>query len=137
MNAWIQSATGGAMIGLASGALMLGLGRIAGISGIFGGVVGPLRRSWSWEYAFVAGLLVAGVIAFATGLWSPPARHQPLPLVAMAGVLVGFGTTLGHGCTSGHGVCGLSRFSLRSLAAVMTFMGTGMVVTYAMRHVLA
>jgi uncharacterized membrane protein YedE/YeeE len=137
VNAWIQSAAGGAMIGLASGALMLGVGRIAGISGIFGGVVGPIRRTWSWEYAFVAGLLAAGAVAFATGLWTPPTRHQSLPLVAMAGLLVGFGTTLGNGCTSGHGICGLSRFSARALVAVMTFMGTGMVVTYAMRHLRA
>ena len=124
----------GALIGLASGALMLGLGRVAGISGIFSGVVGPISARLRWEYAFVAGLLVAGALAVATGLWTPPARQQALPLVAFGGLLVGFGTTLGNGCTSGHGVCGISRLSARSIVAVVTFMATGMVVTFVLRH---
>ena len=131
---WAAAIAGGALVGLASGLLMLGLGRIAGISGIFGGVVGPIARGWRWEYAFVAGLVIAGAVAAVTGLWTPPPRHQPLALVALGGLLVGFGTTLGSGCTSGHGVCGISRFSLRSFVAVLTFMGTGMLVTFLLRH---
>jgi uncharacterized membrane protein YedE/YeeE len=136
MDGWTAAIAGGALIGLASGALMLGLGRIAGISGIFGGVMGPITRGWRWEYAFVGGLVIAGAVAVATGLWAPPTRHQSLALVALGGLLVGFGTTLGSGCTSGHGVCGISRLSLRSFVAVVTFMGTGMAVTFVLRHLL-
>jgi uncharacterized membrane protein YedE/YeeE len=134
VNAWMAALAGGALIGLASGTLMLGLGRIAGISGIFGGVVGPVRVESAWQLAFVAGLAVAGVIALLTGLWTTPARVTSVPLVVAAGLLVGAGTTLGSGCTSGHGVCGLARFSARSLVAVGVFLATGIATTLLARH---
>jgi uncharacterized membrane protein YedE/YeeE len=134
VSAWIAAAAGGALIGIASGALMLGLGRIAGISGIFGGVLGPVRVESGWQLAFLAGLGAAGVLALLTGQWTTPARATSLPLVIAAGLLVGAGTSLGSGCTSGHGVCGLSRFSVRSLVAVVVFLATGMATTLIARH---
>jgi uncharacterized membrane protein YedE/YeeE len=133
VSGWIAALAGGALIGLASGALMLGLGRIAGISGIFGGVVGPVRVETAWQLAFVAGLAAAGVLALVSGLWPTPARASSLPMVVAAGLLVGAGTTLGSGCTSGHGVCGLARLSVRSLAAVGVFLATGVLTTLIVR----
>lgn len=116
---------GGALIGLSASVLLLGLGRIAGISGLIGGLFSPTRGDVGWRLAFFAGLLLAGAI-----LWqlSPNAfgeSPRTLGLVALAGLLVGVGTRLGNGCTSGHGVCGLSRLSVRSLVATMTFIATG------------
>jgi uncharacterized membrane protein YedE/YeeE len=134
VSAWVAALAGGALIGLASGALMLGLGRIAGISGIFGGVVGPLRIESAWQVAFVAGLAVAGVLGLLSGLFTTPERATSLPLVIAAGLLVGAGTTLGSGCTSGHGVCGLARLSVRSVVAVVVFLATGIVTTLLVRH---
>ena len=128
---------GGALIGLAASLLLLTHGKVAGISGIYGGV---LRRGTSdrgFRIAFLAGLVAAGAVvrlvfpsAFAT-TWS-----AALPITLAAGVLVGFGTQLGNGCTSGHGVCGISRLSARSLVATLTFMATGIVTVYVVRHVL-
>jgi uncharacterized membrane protein YedE/YeeE len=127
---------GGILIGLASTAL-LGLNRrIAGISGIFGGMIAlePTPDRW-WRTGFVAGLVLGGVLL--AGVWSArfgvsPAAASPLTLI-VAGLLVGFGTRMGSGCTSGHGVCGLSRTSPRSLAATMTFIGVGVVTVTAVR----
>ena len=138
-NAWINALIGGAMIGLAAGALMLSLGRIAGISGVLGGLIKPAPEDWKWRAAFVLGMIAAGATAAIAGGWfplEPLARTRPLPLLIAAGLLVGAGTSLANGCTSGHGVCGLARFSVRSLAAVATFLGTGFVVTYVVRHLL-
>ena len=132
---------GGLLIGLAAALMVALLGRIAGISGMLGQL---LRRAtwqalpqWSWRLAFMLGLLAAPL------LWQ---LFAPLPtmeisahpgLIVLAGLLVGFGTRLGSGCTSGHGVCGLSRLSLRSLAATLTFMATGVATVFVLRHVLA
>ncbi len=117
---------GGVIIGAASALLMSTHGRIAGISGIVAGAV-ERRADHAWRLAFIAGLAVAGLGAamFAPSTLGPSPRA--LPLVAIAGLLVGIGTRMGGGCTSGHGVCGLGRFSARSLVAVATFVATGVV----------
>lgn len=125
---FLQAGVGGILIGLASWLLLASLGRIAGISGIAAGALVPTHgavageRAWRW--AFVAGLVLVGA-ATAALLQMPVMATRPLPLLIVAGLLVGFGTVTGSGCTSGHGVCGLGRRSLRSLVATMTFMGTG------------
>jgi uncharacterized protein len=135
---WVDAAlpiAGGALIGAASALYLATHGRIAGISGLFSGL---LERASDWPNrgAFVVGLVVAGgILALATpGLFEPPAAS--LLLVAAAGLLVGFGTRLGNGCTSGHGVCGTSRISGRSVAATLTFIATG-ALTVAAGHYLA
>jgi uncharacterized membrane protein YedE/YeeE len=122
---WFSALFGGALIGLASALLLLTHGRIAGISGITGGLVQRATPDRAWRLAFVGGLVAAGAVAsiVAPAALGPPVR--PLAAVVIAGLLVGFGTRLGNGCTSGHGVCGLSRGSIRSLVAVATFMTTG------------
>lgn len=138
-DAWINSLIGGAMIGLASGGLMLSVGRIAGISGVLGGLIKPAPADWQWRLAFIAGMIAAGTVAAIVGGWfplTPLASARPLPLLIAAGLLVGAGTSLANGCTSGHGVCGLALFSARSLVAVTTFLCTGFIVTYIMRHLL-
>lgn len=134
-TSWINAAIGGALIGLASGGLMLLDGRLAGVSGIFHRVIEGNREYWRW--AFLLGLVAAGLAAH---VWQPsavaPNSNTNLSgylVVILAGLLVGFGTRMGNGCTSGHGVCGLARLSLRSLLAVLVFLGTGMLVTAVMR----
>lgn len=134
----VASLIGGMLIGLSAAMLLLFTGRIAGISGIAGGLLTrPPRSEVVWRLLFVAGLLVGGV---AMQLLSPAMfdfalDRSALALVA-AGLLVGFGTRLGNGCTSGHGVCGISRMSPRSIAATMTFMATGAASVYVINHVL-
>lgn len=124
-QAWLLALLGGAMIGAASALLMLTHGRIAGISGITGSLLQPATPDRGWRLAFVGGLLAAGVVASFVAPQAVGASVRSLPIVIVAGLVVGFGTRLGSGCTSGHGVCGLSRFSARSLVAVVTFMITG------------
>jgi uncharacterized membrane protein YedE/YeeE len=126
-QSWIHAAIGGAMIGLASGGLMLMNGRIAGISGIFHQSLAGSKEPWRWT--FLIGLLFAGLSAAAF----VPAAPTSLMMLIAAGLLVGFGTRMASGCTSGHGVCGLARFSPRSLVAVISFLGSGIAVTYLMR----
>ena len=123
------SLLGGALIGLSASAMLLLQGRIAGISGIVGGLFHPKAGDIGWRVAFLGGLILAGAL----GLWLAPEAlavdlHRAPWMVLVAGLMVGFGTRLGNGCTSGHGVCGLSRQSPRSLASVVTFMGVGMLV---------
>lgn len=126
---------GGALIGLAATLLLATLGRIAGISGIVNAAV-EQRDGRSWRLAFLAGLIGGAALWFAFGVGvAAPRVGFPLPWLIAAGLLVGFGTRLGNGCTSGHGICGLARFSKRSLAAVLAFMGAGVVTVYALRHV--
>lgn len=124
-STWFTALLGGALIGLASTLLLLGHGRIAGISGITGGLLQRATTERAWRLAFIGGLAFAGVVAalVAPAAIGPPVRS--IAAVVVAGLLVGFGTGLGSGCTSGHGVCGLSRGSRRSLIAVATFMTTG------------
>jgi len=135
---------GGALIGLAGTILLLANGRIAGISGIFGGLLrsGVSRSSRSskndlaWRAAFVAGLVLGGIVLlFALPSAYPTSFGSSWALVGAAGLLVGFGTRFGNGCTSGHGVCGISRFSPRSLLATGTFIVTGALAVFALRHV--
>ncbi|WP_287739961.1 YeeE/YedE family protein [Diaphorobacter sp.] len=136
-----SSLAGGMLIGLAAALLIVLLGRIAGISGIVGAL---LQRSswasvanWGWRAAFVIGMVVAPLVwQLIAPLPSMEMPSNPLVIV-LAGLLVGFGTRLGSGCTSGHGVCGLSRLSLRSLAATLTFIGAGAATVFVVRHVLA
>lgn len=128
---------GGTLIGLSASILLVLDGRVAGISGIVGGIVQPRPGSVAWRIAFLAGLLAgAGLLAWQLpGTVAPRASALPLAGQALAGLLVGIGTQLGAGCTSGHGVCGLSRLSRRSFVAVLTFMATGAFTTFAIRHV--
>ncbi|MBL8523687.1 MAG: YeeE/YedE family protein [Betaproteobacteria bacterium] len=128
---WGYALTGGALIGLASGGLMLLNGRIAGISGVFHRAVEGSRDGWRW--AFLAGLLLAGAVAHFVAPARLPVSGSGSSIVVaiIAGLLVGIGTRMGSGCTSGHGICGLARMSPRSLAAVLVFLATGMLVTAA------
>jgi len=126
LNSILWATVGGAVIGLAASWLLLAKGRVAGISGIVGGLLGPSDTQSSWRMNFLLGLLVGGAILMVTfpeAIAAPAERS--MWLVAVAGALVGYGTRLGSGCTSGHGVCGLSRLSPRALVATLTFMATG------------
>ncbi|WP_305906501.1 YeeE/YedE thiosulfate transporter family protein [Methylomarinum sp. Ch1-1] len=127
---------GGALIGLSAIILLLFNGRIAGISGIMNGVFKSPRDEVSWRSLFLAGLIIGALLFqwIAPGFVSPRAGY-PLWLVALGGFLVGIGTRLGGGCTSGHGICGIANLSLRSILATLTFMATGFVTVYLIRHV--
>jgi uncharacterized protein len=128
--------TGGALIGLAAVMLMLFHGRIAGISGIVGGLLTPRAGDIAWRAVFIIGMLCAAVLLAGAG-FAPVLRDRPtLGIIIVAGLLVGFGTRLGSGCTSGHGVCGLARLSPRSLAATFVFMASAAAVVFVTRHVL-
>lgn len=127
---------GGALIGLAAAALMLFNGRIAGISGIVGGLLRSGADQRGWRIAFVLGL-TAAPLAYQLFAALPDSRIEASwPVLIVAGLLVGFGTRYGSGCTSGHGVCGLSRLSARSLVATLLFMAAGFIVVYLLRHLL-
>ena len=132
----IASLAGGALIGASASALLLLNGRIAGISGIFGGLLLPARGEVLWRGLFFAGLLVGGFVLVALFPGAIEAPRTPWGLTLLAGLLVGVGTRIGGGCTSGHGVCGLSRLSVRSLAATLTFMALGVVTATLVHHVL-
>ena len=133
----LLSLAGGALIGLAAVALMAVHGRIAGITGILGGFLpGSGESDRGWRLAFIAGMIAAPItVMAATG--SMPQITVPVSTLALVagGFLVGVGATFGSGCTSGHGVCGLSRLSARSVAATLTFMATGAVTVFLVRHV--
>jgi len=129
---------GGVLIGLAAVVLMGGIGRIAGISGIFGGLLTAMPGAeGTWRAMFIAGLIFGSLAVLAFGgldrasLWFPPS----LTVMAAGGLLVGIGTRLGGGCTSGHGVCGLARLSGRSMTATVTFLAVAIVVVFLTRHV--
>ena len=131
----IPAAIGGTLIGLAVALLMLTTGRIAGISGIVDGLIGNAGGK-GWRAAFVAGLVLAPLLARLVGFTLPmPRMPASWVVIAGAGLLVGFGTRLGGGCTSGHGVCGMARLSPRSIVATLIFMGTAMVVVAIARQV--
>ena len=129
----VSALIGGALIGLAATYLLATVGRIAGVSGIVNGVIDQ-RDDRDWRLAFLIAMVLAAGAWFA---WSGAAPRAGFPWfwLVVAGVLVGFGTRLGNGCTSGHGICGLARFSRRSLWAVLVFMGTAFVTVYVVRHV--
>lgn len=132
---------GGALIGLAAAILMTGLGRIAGISGIFAGLLQPRQVDNGWRWAFVAGLMLSPWLLHGLAperqVFPPVNVTHPLQwlLLLGAGLLAGYGTRMANGCTSGHGVCGLARLSPRSLAAVLVFMGSGMATVAVLRQV--
>jgi uncharacterized membrane protein YedE/YeeE len=134
----IASAVGGGLIGLSAAVLLLMNGKIAGISGIAGGLLGPpTKGDGGWRMAFLFGLLVAGAVGAAVApasLVSSVSRSSGA--IIAAGLLVGLGTRIGNGCTSGHGVCGLSRMSGRSIVATATFMFTAGVTVFVTNHVL-
>ncbi len=121
MNILVQSTLGGVLIGASAAGLLLVNGRIAGVSGILAGAATGRRGLWRW--AFLGGLVLAGVVAKLLALAPPESLHaQPIALLAGAGLLVGVGTRWGAGCTSGHGVCGIANLSPRSLVATAVFM---------------
>jgi hypothetical protein len=126
---------GGALIGLAAAVMMLLNGRLAGVSGIVGGLLSSDPADRGWRLAFVAGLIAAPLLAALAGAPLPkPAMTSNLALIAAGGLLVGFGSRMGNGCTSGHGVCGFARLSLRSIAATVIFMGTAFITVAIVRH---
>ncbi len=130
-----SSLAGGVLIGLAAAMFVLLNGRIAGISGVLGGLLGrPARGDVAWRAAFVLGLVVAPLVFLAFGAWPALRIDAGWGTVVAAGLLVGVGTRYGGGCTSGHGVCGLSRLSPRSLAATVAFMAMGFVTVFVVRH---
>lgn len=134
----IASTVGGMIIGTAAALVLHGLGRIAGISGIYGGLLFRKSGDIAWRLAFVLGLVAGGVTmaALHPEMFEAAASSTPMALIALAGLFVGFGTRMGNGCTSGHGVCGISRLSPRSLVATITFMTTGAVTVFFTQHVL-
>lgn len=127
---------GGVLIGLASALFLLLNGRIAGISGIVGGLLTPSKGDMGWRIAFVAGMLLAPVGWMAVTALPAINIEAGYPLVIIAGLLVGISTRYGSGCTSGHGVCGVSRLSPRSLVATAAFMGTGFLTVFVVRHLI-
>lgn len=131
------SLAGGIAIGIAAAMLVLLNGRIAGVSGILGGLLAPARRDIAWRIAFVAGLLFAPAVYRLADRLPAPTIDAGYPLLLIAGLLVGVGTRYGAGCTSGHGVCGLSRLSPRSLAATAAFMVAGFATVFVTRHLLS
>ncbi len=136
MANWHMALLGGVLIGLAATLLLWSLGRIAGISGIVNGLGSAARGDRAWRIAFLIGMMGAGAIVLQFVPAPPRMQTGATPLLLVAGLLVGFGTRMGNGCTSGHGVCGLGRLSWRSLAAVVTFMGSGIATVYVMRHLI-
>ncbi len=127
---------GGALIGLAAGMFALLNGRIAGISGVLGGLLRPQVGDIAWRAAFVLGLVGAPLVYALLAVLPAPQIEAGYGALVTAGLLVGVGTRYGSGCTSGHGVCGLSRLSPRSLAATLAFMGVGFVIVFVLRHII-
>jgi len=128
----LHALLGGLLIGAGVATLLLGNGRVAGISGIAANVVRGETGPAGWRVAFLLGLVLPAIVV---GVGSP-AFAGGVPWLAASGLLVGYGTQLGSGCTSGHGVCGIANFSPRSLTATLAFMATGMLTVFVVRHVL-
>ena len=129
------SLVGGMMLGVATVILLLGIGRIAGISGIFSSLLKP-KRVEMWQVLFIAGLVISPLLYRLVKPLPLLEISTSVPLLIAAGLLVGFGTRLGSGCTSGHGICGNARLSPRSMAATVTFMFFGILTVYIGRHIL-
>ena len=132
-----SSLAGGMLIGLAAAMFVLLNGRIAGISGVLGGLLSPVQGDVLWRVAFVGGIVAAPLVYSVFQVLPPVQIDADYVALIAAGLLVGVGTRYGAGCTSGHGVCGLSRLSLRSLVATGTFMGAGFATVFVLRHVLS
>ncbi len=130
-----SSLAGGVLIGIAAAMFALLNGRVAGISGVLGGLLKPVKGDIGWRVAFVSGLLIAPLLYLLVADAPRPQIDAGYAALVIAGLLVGVGTRYGSGCTSGHGVCGLSRLSPRSLAATAAFMGAGFFTVYVPRHV--
>ena len=128
-----SSLAGGILIGVAAAMLLLLNGRIAGVSGIVGGLLAPQRGDLAWRVAFVLGLLIAPAAFTLFGKAPLPRIDAGWGALIVAGLLVGVGTSYASGCTSGHGVCGLSRLSPRSLVATLAFMAAGMLTVFLAR----
>ncbi|TGG93338.1 YeeE/YedE family protein [Natronospirillum operosum] len=129
---------GGALIGLSAALLLWAKGRVAGISGIAGGIILPVRGDLDWRIVFVVGLVLGGLLYQWIGLGAGVDHIRAVvdtPLLIIGGLLVGIGTTIGSGCTSGHGICGLARRSPRSLVATLSFMLSALVTVFIVRHV--
>lgn len=132
----VSATIGGLLIGSASSLMLLLKGRIAGVSGIVGGLLHPSRGDASWRVLFLIGMMAAPAIYLLFAGKLPPVPETGSPrMILVAGLLVGFGTRLGSGCTSGHGVCGLGRRSVRSLVYTLAFMASGILTVFVMRHV--
>jgi uncharacterized membrane protein YedE/YeeE len=130
------SLAGGALIGIAAAMLALLNGRIAGVSGVLGGLLKPAQGDVAWRMAFVLGLVIAPLTYALISNLPRPQIDAGTGALVLAGLLVGIGTRYGSGCTSGHGVCGLSRLSPRSLTATLAFMGAGFAAVYVTRHLI-
>ncbi|WP_127074097.1 YeeE/YedE family protein [Pelagibacterium lentulum] len=128
---------GGALIGASAVLLMAFHGRIAGMTGIIAGLVPPFSQDWAWRAAFILGAIAApALIVSATGPTIPFDSQVPTLWLIIGGLIVGIGVYFGSGCTSGHGVCGLARFSPRSLAATLVFMASTAATVFVVRHIL-
>jgi len=133
----VSGFVGGLLIGLAVALMLLLNGRVAGISGIVGGLLTLKLRDAAWRAAFVAGLVLGALAYLSTADQTAPVRVlASLPVLLVGGLLVGFGTRLGSGCTSGHGLCGMARLSRRSVVATATFFGVAMLTVFLTRHVI-
>jgi uncharacterized membrane protein YedE/YeeE len=133
----VSSTIGGVLLGIAASLLLLANGEVCGISGILGGAAFTKRADRLWRIVFLAGLLAGGaLVAWADRPALALASEQSIWLAAVSGVLVGVGTRMGEGCTSGHGLCGIARFSGRSIVATLVFMATGAATVFVVRHVL-
>lgn len=132
----LSSTAGGVLIGLAAVLLMASLGRVAGISGMIGGLLPPGRADTGWRAAFLAGMIAAAPLFFmVTGRMPEIDVPVSLPMLAIGGLAVGIGVSRANGCTSGHGVCGMARFSKRSVTATLVFMATTAATVFLLRHV--
>lgn len=131
---WIMGILGGTLIGIAVSLMLLWNGRVTGVSGIVYGVLVPVKGDTAWRWYFIVGLLLGGLSLriFAPNLLAVELQTKSW-VGALAGILVGFGAMLGGGCTSGHGVCGVSRFSIRSIVATIIFMSAGMMAVFFLR----
>lgn len=134
----LTSFIGGSLIGFAVVLLMLFHGRIAGVSGILTGALFPTRfDDWAWRIAFLGGAVAAPALLVSVGQYEIPFENAtPLPWLIVGGFLAGIGVTVGSGCTSGHGICGLSRFSARSIVATLVFMTAAVVTVFISRHII-
>jgi len=132
----IPSLIGGALLGLSATLMLVLNGRIAGPAGILGGMLLPKKGDVVWRALFVGGLLAGGAAFALAHHESPGVSPRPIAVVLAAGLLVGLGVRLSNGCTTGHGICGMSRFSKRSMVATMTFMGVAAATTFFCQHLL-
>lgn len=134
---YLMAFFGGGLIGIAASGMLFTNGRIMGVSGILAGLLTPQKGNIGWRVAFIIGILFASFFLFKTNLLvfeTLPLRSDLL--IALGGLLVGFGTIFGNGCTSGHGVCGISRFSMRSVLATFVFIIIGILATYLLNNFL-